>query len=235
VPDASRFHFVETRAEAGTHPGVSWLEYRDLRERLRSFDDLIASRMVPLSLGDAGRTERVSAQLVSENFFSSLGLRPALGRFPGGGDLARPGEPSVVVISHGFWHARFGGAPGALGQTLRLNDQSLTVVGVAPPEFQGTVLGLDFDLWVPATLAPVLLAGSRELEDRSQRGYEVLGSLPAPAARARAQASWTRPWASWPVSIRRRTPACRPRSCPSGRPCADPSACWRARCGSCRR
>src|SRR5216683_2383949 len=55
VPDASRFHLVETRAEAGTHPGVSWLEYRDLRERLRSFDDLVASRMVPLSLGEAGR------------------------------------------------------------------------------------------------------------------------------------------------------------------------------------
>ncbi len=94
----------------------------------------------------------------------------------------------MVVISHGFWHARFGGAPGALGQTLRLNDHSLTIVGVAPPGFQGTVLGLDFDLWVPATLAPVLLGGSRELEDRSQRGYEVLGSLSAPATRARAQA-----------------------------------------------
>jgi len=188
VPDALRFHVVETRAEAGTHPGVSWLEYRDLRERLRSFDDLIASRMVPLSLGEVGRTERVSAQLVSDNYFSGLGVRPALGRFPGGGDPARAGDPSVVVISHGFWHARFGGAPGALGQALRLNDQNLTIVGVAPPGFQGTVLGLDFDLWVPATLAPVLLAGSRELEDRSQRGYAVLGSLPTPAARARAQA-----------------------------------------------
>jgi hypothetical protein len=151
VPDASRFHLVETRAEAGTHPGVSWLEYRDLRERLRSFDDLVASRMVPLSLGEAGRTERVSAQLVSDNYFSALSLRPALGRFPGGGDVARAGDASVVVISHGFWHARFGGAPGALGQTLRLNDQNLTIVGVAPPGFQGTVLGLDFDLWVPAT------------------------------------------------------------------------------------
>ena len=187
VPDASRFHFVETRAEAGTHPGLSWLEYRDLRERLRSFDDLIASRMVPLSLGEAGRTERVSAELVSDNYFSGLSLRPALGRFPGGSD-ARAGEASVVVISHGFWQARFGGAPGALGQTLRLNDQSLSIVGVAPPGFQGTVLGLDFELWVPATLAPVLLGGSRELEDRSQRGYAVLGSLPAQATRARAQA-----------------------------------------------
>ena len=67
VPDASRFHLVETRAEAGSRPGVSWLEYRDLRERLRSFQDLMASRMVPLTLGEANRTERVFAQLVSDN------------------------------------------------------------------------------------------------------------------------------------------------------------------------
>ena len=188
VPDASRFHSVETRTEAGTRPGVSWLEYRDLRERLRSFDDLVASRMVPLSLGEAGRTERVAAQLVSDNFFSALALRPALGHFLRADEAKQPAGAPVVVISHEFWHARFGGSPAALGQRLRLNDQSLTIVGVAPAEFQGTVLGLNFDLWVPATLAPALFAGSRELEDRTQRGYALLGSLAAHTTRTRAQA-----------------------------------------------
>jgi hypothetical protein len=187
VSDASRFHPVETRAEAGTRPGSSWPEYLDLRERVRGFDDLIASRMVPLSLGEPGRTERVSAQLVSDNFFSALRLQPVLGRFPRADEAARAGGEPIVVISHGFWHSRLGGAPAALGQTLRLNDQNLTIVGVAPPGFQGTVLGLDFDLWVPATLAPALFAGSRELEDRSQRGYALLGSLPPHAALARVQ------------------------------------------------
>jgi predicted permease len=187
VPDASRFHPVEARAEGGTRPGASWPEYRDLRERVRGFDDLIASRMVPLSLGEAGRTERVSAQLVSDNYFSALSLQPVLGRFPRADEGARAGGAPVVVISHGFWHSRFGGAPTALGQRLRLNDQDLTVVGVAPPGFQGTVLGLDFDLWVPATLAPALFGGSRELEDRSQRGYALLGSLPPHATVARVQ------------------------------------------------
>jgi predicted permease len=188
VPDASRFHLVETRAEGGTHPGVSWLEYLDLRERLHSFDALVAFRMVPLSLGEAGRTERVSAQIVSGNYFSGLGLRPALGRFLRAEEDAHAGGEPVVVLSHGFWQARFGGAPGALGRSLRLNDQNLTIVGVAPAGFQGTVLGLDFDLWVPATLAPVLFGGSRELEDRSQRGYTLLGSLPTHSARVSAQA-----------------------------------------------
>jgi len=187
VPHASRFRLVETRTETGAHPGVSWLEYRDLRERLHSFDDLVASRMAPLNLGEAGRTERVYAQLVSDNFFPALGLRPAAGRFLRAEEVARAGGDPVVVISHEFWQARFGGAPGAVGQTLRLNDQSLTVIGVAPRGYQGTVLGIVHDMWVPATLAPVLLGGSRELEDRSQRGYGLLGSLSAQATPSQAQ------------------------------------------------
>jgi len=188
VPDATRFHPVEARAEAGTRPGASWLEYRDLRARLHGFDDLIASRMVPLSLGEAGRTERVAAQLVSGNYFSALALRPALGRFLRPDEVERAGGEPVVVVSHEFWQARLGGTPDALGRNLRLNDQSLAVIGVAPPGFQGTVLGLDFDLWVPATMAPVLFGGSRELEDRSQREYALLGSLPPHATVARVQA-----------------------------------------------
>jgi putative ABC transport system permease protein len=187
VPDATRFHPVEARAEAGTRPGASWLEYRDLQARLRSFDDLIASRMVPLSLGEAGRTERVAAQLVSGNYFSALSLRPALGRFLRPDEVERAGGEPVVVVSHEFWHARLGGTPDAIGRTLRLNDQTLTVIGVAPAGFQGTVLGLDFDLWAPATMAPALFGGSREMEDRSQRGYALLGSLPPHATVAHVQ------------------------------------------------
>jgi hypothetical protein len=143
--------------------------------------------MAPLNLGEAGRTERVYAQLVSDNFFPALGLRPAAGRFLRAEEVARAGGDPGVVISHEFWQARFGGAPGAVGQTLRLNDQSLTVIGVAPRGYQGTVLGVVHDVWVPATLAPVLLGGSRELEDRSQRGYGLLGSLSAQATPSQAQ------------------------------------------------
>jgi predicted permease len=187
VADASRFHLVETRAEAGSRPGVSWLEYRDLRERLRSFQDLMASRLVPLTLGEANRTERVYAQLVSDNFFPALGLRPALGRFLRPGEVALAGGEPVVVISHAFWQSRLGSGP-VLGQTLRLNDRTLTIVGVTPAGFQGTTVGLDFDLWVPATLAPVLLGGSRELEDRGQRGYALMGSLAPGTSRGQAQA-----------------------------------------------
>lgn len=188
VADAASFHLVEPRTEIGAHPGVSWLEYRDLQERLHSFRELLAFRMVSLNVGEESRFERTFGQLVSENYFSALGLRPALGRFVRPEEVARPGGEPVVVISHEYWQTRFQGATSALGQTVRVNDRPLTIVGVAPQGFQGTVLGLSFDLWLPATLAPVVLGGSRELEDRSLRGYSVMGMLQPHATRAHAQA-----------------------------------------------
>ena len=92
------------------------------------------------------------------------------------------------MISYGVWQARFKGATDIARQTLRVNDRDLAIVGVAPQGFQGTVLGLDFAVWVPATLAPVLLAGSRELEDRGVRGYSVMSRLGPGVTPAQAQA-----------------------------------------------
>jgi putative ABC transport system permease protein len=188
VPDASRFHLVEPRAETGSYPGVSWLEYGDLRNRLRSFPELLGFRMAPFTLGDPGRSERIFGLLVSGNYFSVLGMRPALGRFVRPDEATRPGAEPVVVISHDFWQTRFGGASDVVGRTLRVNDRQLTIIGVTPERFQGTVLGLNFDLWVPATLAPALQGGSLELEDRTMRGYNVMGRLPSHIPLARAQA-----------------------------------------------
>jgi predicted permease len=181
VPDVARLYWIEPHTETGIYPGVSWLEYRDMREQLGSFRELLAFRMAPLYLGDAGQVTRAYGQLVSDNYFSALGLQPRLGRFP------QPGNEPVVVISYGLWQTRFGGTPGALGQTLRVNGQNLTVVGVTPQEFQGTVVGLNFEVWVPAAIAPMALSGSRELEERSIRGYSVMGRLQAGATRADAR------------------------------------------------
>jgi predicted permease len=186
VRDAASFHFVEPRTESGSHPGASWLEYRDLREQLTSFRDLVAYRMVPLTFGERGRTVRTYGLLVSGNYFSALGLEPALGRFFTADGAVRPGADPVVVISHGFWRTRLPGVANPIGQLLRVNDRELTVVGVAPPQFQGTVTGIDFDLWVPATIAPVLLAGSRELEERGIRGYTIIGRLAPNVTREQA-------------------------------------------------
>jgi predicted permease len=144
--------------------------------------------MVPLNVGEAARSERTYGLLVSGNYFSALGLRPALGRFLRPDEVERSGTEPVVVMSYGYWQTRLGGAANVLGTIVRVNDRPLTIIGIAPERFQGTVIGVTFDLWVPATLAPELLAGSRELEDRSERGYNVAGRLRAQTTRAQAQA-----------------------------------------------
>jgi predicted permease len=187
VADAVGVQLVEPHSDAGSYPGASWPEYRDLRDRMRSLPDLFAFRMVPFTVGETGRPDRTHGLLVSGNYFSALGLRPALGRFVRPDEASTSGGAPVVVISHAYWQTRYDGSAAVLGRTLHVNDRALTIIGVAPEKFQGTVTMLAFDLWVPATMAPELLAGSRELEDRGQRGYYVAGRLAPGATRTEAQ------------------------------------------------
>ena len=137
---------------------------------------------MPLYLGEAGQVERAYGLLVSDNYFPALGLQPEIGRFPTSTD-----DPAIV-ISYGLWRTRFGGDPGVLGQTLRVNGSRFAIAGVAPREFQGTTVGLNFEVWLPAALAPELLKGSRELVDRTIRGCSVMGKLQGGVTLAQAQA-----------------------------------------------
>ena len=186
VDDSGTFYHLEPKSDTGTYPGMSWTEYQDLKPRLQSIEELVVFRMAPLNVGAAGRTERTYAQLVSGNLFTALRLDPAVGRFITPEEVTRPGAEPVVVLSHDYWQTHYAGSPSAIGQTIRVNDVELTVIGVAPQGFQGTILALQFDLWVPATLAPALFAGSTELTDRNQRGSSALGRIRDGADEARA-------------------------------------------------
>src|SRR4051812_27591770 len=135
IRGASRLHLIEPKNETGMYPGASWLEYRDLRAQLRAFDGLIAFRMIPLYVGEGGRVERSSGLLVSDNYFSVLGLTPALGRFLRADEVDAPGGAAVAVISYDYWQTRFAGSDAALGQHIRVNGTDLTIVGVAPRAF----------------------------------------------------------------------------------------------------
>ena len=118
VTHAADFHLVEPRTDTGMHPASSWSEYRDLAGRLRTFESLLAFRMVPLYVGESGSVERGNGLMVSGNYFSALGLQPALGRFPLADEAATPGGPPVVVISHDYWQTRFAGDPAAVGKSF---------------------------------------------------------------------------------------------------------------------
>jgi len=191
VSGASKFLLVEPHSETGGYPGASWLEYRGLQTQVPALRDMVASEMVPFNVGEKGRTERTFGQFVSSNYFSALGLKPAIGRFIQQEEAERPGTDPVLVISYDYWQTRFGGAPGTVGQKLRVNDRALTVIGVAPKRFQGTMVPLKFDLWVPATMTPTLLGGARDLEDRAIRGFSLIGMLSPGATREEAQSELT--------------------------------------------
>lgn len=186
VSGSASLLLVEPRSDTGMFMGSSWLEYQDLRSRLTSLPNLIASRMTPAYIGESGTVERVFGVLVSDNYFSALDVQPAIGRTFLPADLSTDGREPVVVISFGLWQSRYEGAADVVGKTLRVNGRPLTIVGVTPKIFQGTTLGLNFDVWIPATMAPVVV-GSRELRSRGSRGYLLMGRLAAGASREDAE------------------------------------------------
>jgi len=192
VSGAANFLMVEPRSETGGYPGASWQEYRDLRTQVPALRDVVASQMVPFNVGERGQTERTHGQLVSGNYFSALGLKPAMGRFFRPEEAERSGTEPVLVISYDYWQTRFRGAPEAVGQKVRVNDRELMVIGVAPRDFQGTMVPLKLELWAPATMAPALLGGTRDLEDRSIRAFSLIGMLKPGATSEEAQAEFSR-------------------------------------------
>jgi len=169
----------ETVAANGEFLTTSYPDYRDYRDHLTSLAGLAATQIEPLSVGEEDHAEQVWGELVSGNYFAVLGVKPALGRafLPEEyGD--KPGAFPIVVISYGLWRRRFNSDPQAVGKTIRVNRQELTIVGVAPPDFRGTIGGLAFDLWVPFMMHPQLQGvGEWMLRDRQTRQLIVMARL----------------------------------------------------------
>jgi predicted permease len=130
----------------------SHLNWRDLREQNRSFSAVAGYDWAQMSVGAAGKEGEAGfafGQMVSGDYFPTLGVRAALGRTLGPGDDVEGAGQPVAVLSDSFWRRRFGADPKAVGGTLSLNGQRFTVVGVASREFTGTDLGIQPDLWLP--------------------------------------------------------------------------------------
>jgi putative ABC transport system permease protein len=111
--------------------GMSWPRYEVVRDRQDVFSDLSVSTFNAYTVTGLGDPEQVFALMVSQNYFSLLGIEPALGRsFTA--EEEQPGGPPVVLLSHGFWQSHFGGQREALGKTVTLDGQARTIVGVLP-------------------------------------------------------------------------------------------------------
>jgi predicted permease len=133
----------------GFNPG-SYPDYLDVRRRTTTLEHVYARTLFPrdMILGEGAGAERVVAEVVTTNYFATLGTRPALGRLFAADESDRPNESPIVVLSHRYWTRRFKADPGVVGTTVRLNLFPMTIVGVAPEGFQGTTI-VTPDLWVP--------------------------------------------------------------------------------------
>ena len=138
-------------------PTFSYPMYLALRDGGgAAFQGLVARYEAETTMGWRGRTERVSTEAVSGNYFAELGLTPALGRALTPDDDRTPGAHPVVMLGHAFWTRRFAGNRDLLGKTLAVNGQPMTVIGVAPAGFEGLEVGRAADLFVPITMRRTL-------------------------------------------------------------------------------
>ena len=145
----------------------SYPMFRDLQQLDQSvFTEIAAHRSFGANLAYRGQTMSGRGMLVSGSYFPVLGLTPALGRLISPVDDASVGESAVVVLSHGYWRDRFEGSPAALGETLIVNGQPMTVIGVAPQGFDGTTMGSKPQVFVPITMRGLMQPGFDAFDNR---------------------------------------------------------------------
>jgi hypothetical protein len=138
---------VFERRQAGQLLGnMGYPDFRDYRDRLKSFSGVAAEAGTRVGFSGVGASERLAAALVSGNYFTVLGANPAAGRLLADTDESEGGS-AVAVIGYSFWKRAFDGDPRVVGGTIRLNGHAFTVVGVAPHEFRGTSTQLQPDIW----------------------------------------------------------------------------------------
>ncbi|HVS64248.1 MAG TPA: ADOP family duplicated permease [Thermoanaerobaculia bacterium] len=150
VPEAERLVRVAEVNEYGAR-NTAYGNYRSLAEEAGEvFEGVSVQDLETFAIAVGDSLELTFGELVSADYFETLRLEPALGRFFSPADAEAPAEPLVTVLSHHLWQRAFSADPGVVGRTIRINDQPATVVGVAPASFEGTKFALGMDLWVPA-------------------------------------------------------------------------------------
>jgi putative ABC transport system permease protein len=146
--------------QAGNCDSVfSYPMFRDLEKAQTVFTGIAAHRVFGVNLAARNQTTNGDGLLVSGSYFPVLGVHPTLGRLLGPQDDGTIGDPHVAVVSYAFWENRFARDPGVLNETLIVNGQALTIVGVGPREFRGTTLGARPAVFVPITLSGLLRPG----------------------------------------------------------------------------
>lgn len=178
-------------AQSGDLQPLSFLNLKDVTERARSFSNVAGhSNPLAVTMSDQGASHRVFMELTSASYFDTLGIHPFMGRYFLPSEDGTPGAAPVVVLGYGAWLTRFGGVPDILGRTIKLNDTTFTIVGVAPKGFKGAYAVFGPDLWVPSMMAQQLLPAQQQsaLSDRTMPVFAGIARLKPGTTFAQAQA-----------------------------------------------
>lgn len=187
VPTAGRLLRVEFHRPGG-NPALGLAAIRILRQRATAFDEVIAHESRNVLLVRVGnRSIEEHGAFVSANYWRGLGITPRLGRFFGAAEDSVPDRDAVAVVSSAFWHSQLGDDPAVIGRHIGVMGRDVTIIGVAPEDFQGVAVGqMPNDIWLPMAMASLRY---REcLADVRCRVGEALARLAPHATRAMAEA-----------------------------------------------
>jgi predicted permease len=184
VPQAQSLYATERTSDKWSYE--SYPNYLDLRDRNRSFDGLAAYNISQAGLDTGENPSRAWVVEVSGNYFDVLGIQPYLGRFFHDSDEHGPNSAPYIVLTNAYWHSHFQDDRGVVGRTVQLNKHPFTVVGVAPPEFHGTLSIFSPDFFVPI-VNQEQVDGENLLNDRRNRWViSAMGHLKAGVTPAQA-------------------------------------------------
>jgi predicted permease len=182
----------------GRHYGSNWggnaishPMFRDFAANNHVFSDMFARFAFSASLSFNGQAERVDLELVSGDYFSTLGLNPYLGRVFTAEDDRLPDAYPYVILNYGYWQSRFSSDPSIIGKTLTINNHNMTVVGVLQPGFDGVELGRYPKLFVPIMMQKEIMVGNptEMLKERRNRWVNAFGRLKPGITREQAKAA----------------------------------------------
>ena len=179
-------------ATSASHDTHSYPNYLDYKEQAQSLSGLMGYTNFFANLSIEGSSELVIGEIVTDGYFSVLGVQPTLGRTFVADEYDAVGASPVAVLSHAFWQTRFGGAPDILDRTFRMNGIVYDVVGVAPEGFGGMLPAVTAQMWVPTAMVEEVeplgnqrgsgpAIGDHRLEQRGQHWLWLKGRL-APGA-----------------------------------------------------
>jgi len=189
IADASRLVAAETVMPSGEFHTSSYPDYRDYRDRNRSFSGLIGFELagVDLNLRNDTPSEHVWGIIATENYFDVLGAHAAIGRtFHVEQNQALNSDP-YIVLGYGLWARRFGSDANVVGRTVRVNGHPFTVIGVMPRNFYGSIVGINAEYFVPMMMQPQVLPWE-DIEERYPSFVHIMGRLKPGVTIAQAQA-----------------------------------------------